>query len=110
MLQNVNTILKINCVFLFFSNLSSADNFIQCREFKKLLQKIIIITKIFFRHINFLLLLKHIIMVKLTTHELRLIAEKRGIKNYQNMSREKLLSTINESDCIFENFLQNGLE
>ena len=26
------------------------------------------------------------------------------------MSREKLLSTLDESDCIFENLSQNGLE
>ena len=49
-------------------------------------------------------------MVKLTTHEPRLIAGKRGIKNYQNMSREKLLSTLDESERIFENLSQNGLE
>ena len=30
---------------------------------------------------------KHIKMVNLTTHELRLIAGRRGIKNYKNMSR-----------------------
>ena len=48
-------------------------------------------------------------MDKLTTPELRLIAGKRSIKNYRNMSREKLLSTLDESECIFENFLQNGL-
>ena len=49
-------------------------------------------------------------MVKLTTHELRLIAGKRGIKNYQNMSREKLLSTLDESEHVFESLSQNGLE
>ena len=49
-------------------------------------------------------------MVKLTTHELRLTAGKRGIKNYQNMSKEKLLSTLDESEHIFENLSQNGLE
>ena len=49
-------------------------------------------------------------MVKLTTHKLRLIAGKRGIKNYQNMSREKLLSTLDESEHIFESLSQNGLE
>ena len=49
-------------------------------------------------------------MVKLTTHELRLIVEKRDIKNYQNMSRKKLLSTLDESEQIFENFSQNELE
>ena len=49
-------------------------------------------------------------MVKLTTHELRLIAGKRGIKNYQSMSRENLLSILDESEHIFENLSQNGLE
>ena len=49
-------------------------------------------------------------MVKLITHKLRLIARKRGIKNYQNMSREKLLSILDESERIFENLSQNGLE
>ena len=49
-------------------------------------------------------------MVKLTIHKLRLIAEKRGIKNYQNLSREKVLSTIDESEHIFENLSQNGLD
>ena len=38
-------------------------------------------------------------MVNLTTYELRLSARKRGIKNYQNMSREKLLSTPDELGC-----------
>ena len=49
-------------------------------------------------------------MVNLTTHELRLIAGKRGIKNYQSMSREKLLSTLDKSERIFKNLSQNGLE
>ena len=48
--------------------------------------------------------------VNLTTHELRLIAGKRGIKNFKNMSREKLLSTLDELESIFENISQNGLE
>ena len=48
-------------------------------------------------------------MEKLTTHELRLIAGKRSIKSYQNMSIEKLLSTLDESEHIFENLSQNGL-
>ena len=59
---------------------------------------------------KFFVFLKHIIMVKLTTQELRLIAGKRGIKNYQNMSREKLLSTLDESEHIFKNLSQNRLE
>ena len=41
------------------------------------------------------------INLNLTTHELKLIAINRGIKNYRNMSREKLLSTLDESECIF---------
>ena len=49
-------------------------------------------------------------MVNLTTHKLRLIAGKRGIKNYKNMSRENLLSTIDESERNFQNISQNGLE
>ena len=49
-------------------------------------------------------------MVNLTTHKLRLITGKRGIKNYQNMSREKLLSTLNQSERIFKNLSQNRLE
>ena len=49
-------------------------------------------------------------MVNLTTHELRLIAGKRGIKNYQNMSREKILSTLDESECISKDLSQNGLK
>ena len=40
-------------------------------------------------------------MVNLTTYELTLIAGSRGIKNYKNMSREKLLSTLDESECNF---------
>ena len=47
-------------------------------------------------------MLKHIIMVNPTTYELRLIARNRGIKNYQNMSREKLLSTLDESEHILK--------
>ena len=35
-------------------------------------------------------------MANLTTHEIRLVAKNRGIKNYKNMSREKLLSTLDE--------------
>ena len=36
-------------------------------------------------------------MVNLTEHELRLVAKNRGIKNYKNMSREKLFSTLDET-------------
>ena len=48
-------------------------------------------------------------MVKLTKYRLRLIARNRGIKNYLNMSREKLLSTLDKSECITENLSKNGL-
>ena len=49
-------------------------------------------------------------MENLTKYELKLIAGNKGIKNYQNMSKEKLLSAINESMRIFKNLSQNGLE
>ena len=55
-------------------------------------------------------LLKHIIMVNLITYELRLIAEKRDIKNYKSMSREKLLSTFDELEHNLKNISQNGHE
>ena len=50
------------------------------------------------------------IMVNLTTNKLRLIARKTGMKDYQNMSEKRLLSTLDKTDQIFENLLQNGLE
>ena len=53
---------------------------------------------------------KRIIIVNFTTHELRLIAGKRSIKNNQNMSREKLLSTLDESEDILKDLSQNGLK
>ena len=49
-------------------------------------------------------------MVNPTSHELRLIAGKSVIKNDKKMLREKLLSTLDESDLNFENISQNGLE
>ena len=49
-------------------------------------------------------------MVKLTIHELKLIAKNRSIKNYQNMPREKLLSTLDKSEHITENLFKNRLE
>ena len=42
-------------------------------------------------------------MVNLTKYELKFIAKNRGIKSYQNMSREELLSTLNKSAHITEN-------
>ena len=47
-------------------------------------------------------------MVNLTTHERKLIAKNRAIKNYQNMSREKLLSTFDKSEHTTENLSKNG--
>ena len=41
-------------------------------------------------------------MKKLTTDELRLTVEKRGIKYCQNMSRKKLLKTIDKSRLNFK--------
>ena len=49
-------------------------------------------------------------MENLRTHELKLITGKRDIKNNQNMSREKLLSTLDESEHIFKDFSQNRLK
>ena len=49
-------------------------------------------------------------MVNLTTYKLRIIAGKRGIKNYKSMSRERLLSTLDESEHNFKKISQNGLE
>ena len=49
-------------------------------------------------------------MVKLTKYELRLNVRNRGINNYLNMSREKLLSTLDKLDHITENLSKNRLE
>ena len=49
-------------------------------------------------------------MVNPTKYELKFIAKNRGIKNYQNMSREELLSTLNKLEHITENLSKNGLE
>ena len=49
-------------------------------------------------------------MVNLATYKLRLIAGSRGIKNYKNMSREKLLSTLDESECNFITLSSKGLQ
>ena len=48
-------------------------------------------------------------MVKLTTFEIKLIAKNRGIKNYQSISRKKLLSALDKSERITENLSKNGL-
>ena len=44
------------------------------------------------------------------THELKLIAEKRNIKDYKKMSREELLRTFDESGRFLQNLSQNGPE
>ena len=36
--------------------------------------------------------------------------EEENVKNYRNRSREKLLSTLEESEHNFKNISQNGLE
>ena len=48
-------------------------------------------------------------MVKLTKYEVKLIAKNRGIKDYQSMSREKLLVVLNKSECITEHLSKYGL-
>ena len=48
-------------------------------------------------------------MVNLTEHELRLVAKNMGIKNYRNMSREKLLSILDELECNFKTLSEKGL-
>ena len=50
------------------------------------------------------------IMINLTKYELKLIWENRGIKNYQNISKEELLKAIVKSERITKNLSQNGLE
>ena len=53
---------------------------------------------------------ENIIMINLTKYDLKLIEGNRGIKNYQNMSEEKLLDAILKYDRITKNLSQNGLE
>ena len=68
---------------------------------KKLLLLLLLLLLLFFTYKKLFLLLKQIIMVNPTTHELKLIAGKRGIKSCKNMSRERVLSTPDESECNF---------
>ena len=49
-------------------------------------------------------------MINLTKYELKLSAGNRGIKNYQNMSKEKLLDAIVKSERIIKDLSQNGFE
>ena len=53
---------------------------------------------------------KYIKMVKLATYKLRLIAGKRGIKTYKNMSREKLLSTLDKLERNFNTLSEKRTE
>ena len=48
-------------------------------------------------------------MVRLTKYELGLLAKNRGISNHQNMSREKLVSSIDKLEHITENLSKYGL-
>ena len=48
-------------------------------------------------------------MEKMTENKLRIIAKNKGIKNYESMSKEKLLSAIDKLKSITENLLENGL-
>ena len=41
-------------------------------------------------------------MLKLTSDELKAIAEIRGIRGYESMSEERLLSSLNESESVKE--------
>ena len=45
----------------------------------------------------------------MTENKLRLIAKNRGVNNYLNMSRKKLLSTLDELEHITENLSKYGL-
>ena len=49
-------------------------------------------------------------MINLTKYELKLIGRNRGIKNYQNMSKEALLNAIVKWERTTENLSQNGLQ
>ena len=49
-------------------------------------------------------------MINQTKYELKLIGGNRGIKNYQNMSKEELLNAIVKSEPIIKNLSKNGLE
>ena len=49
-------------------------------------------------------------MVKMTKNKLRLIAKNKGFNNYLNMSRKKLLSTLDKLKHITKNLSKNGLK
>ena len=49
-------------------------------------------------------------MENLTTDELKLIVEKRGIKNYQHMSRKKLIRVLDKSKRNFKDITLKKLD
>ena len=49
-------------------------------------------------------------MVNLSEYELRLIAQNRGIKNYNNMTKEELLSTLDETEHNLNTLSEKGLK
>ena len=49
-------------------------------------------------------------MVNLSEYELRLIAQNRGIKNYNNMTKEELLSTPDETERNLNTLSEKGLK
>ena len=48
-------------------------------------------------------------MVNLSEYELRLIAKNRSTENYKNMTREKLLSTLDEIERNLNTISERGL-
>ena len=49
-------------------------------------------------------------MGNLSEYELRLIAQNRGIKNYNNMTKEELLSTLDETERNLNTLSEKGLK
>ena len=49
-------------------------------------------------------------MENFTTDELKLIAEKRGIKNYQNMLRKKLIKALDKTKRNFKDITPKKLD
>ena len=49
-------------------------------------------------------------MVKMTENKLKIIAKNKGVKNYQNMSKEELTSALDKLKSINENLSRNVLK
>ena len=49
-------------------------------------------------------------MVKMTENKLKIIAKNKGVKNYQNMSKEELTSALDKLKSINENLSRNELK